>query len=207
MTSFDDLPSSIRDLYPAAVRDGYEIHDWRNASVVFKKLHPREWGELMVVLEAFRLKRSEISRGGGNKSAIARGLDGHLLKFGWKKETFDTRVTVTTRVTTPTTSYDVPTHEVDCFKNRVALEVEWNNKDPFYDRDLNNFRLLFELRVIDLGIIITRTDGLQTIFRDIGRGGSFGESTTHGKALAKDRRRRRRRVSGPRVRHFARPLC
>jgi len=38
--------------------------------------------------------------------------------------------------------------------------VEWNNKDPFFDRDLNNFRLLFELRAIDLGIIITRTDDL-----------------------------------------------
>ena len=31
-----------------------------------------------------------------------------------------------------------PTHKVDCFKNKVALEIEWNNKDPFYDRDLNN---------------------------------------------------------------------
>jgi hypothetical protein len=36
----------------------------------------------------------------------------------------------------------------------VALEVEWNNKDPFYDRDLNNFRLLFDLQVIDVGVIM-----------------------------------------------------
>ena len=28
---------------------------------------------------------------------------------------------------------DSPTHNVDCYKNRVALEVEWNNKDPFFD--------------------------------------------------------------------------
>ena len=41
-----------------------------------------------------------------------------------------------------------PTHRIDCFKNHVALEIEWNNKDPFYDRDLNNFRLLFDLRAI-----------------------------------------------------------
>ena len=27
------------------------------------------------------------------------------------------------------------------FKNRIAVEMEWNNKDPFYDRDLNNFRI------------------------------------------------------------------
>ena len=33
-----------------------------------------------------------------------------------------------------------------------------NNKDPFYDRDLNNFKLLFDLRAISVGIIITRCD-------------------------------------------------
>jgi hypothetical protein len=68
---------------------------------------------------------------------------------------------------------------VDCYKNRVALEVEWNNKDPFYDRDLNNFRLLFELRAIDAGVIITRCSELQQIFNKLGRGPSFGNSTTH----------------------------
>jgi hypothetical protein len=68
---------------------------------------------------------------------------------------------------------------VDCYKNHVALEIEWNNKDPFFDRDLNNFRLLFDLRVISVGIIITRTDGLQRVFDRLGRGSSFGASTTH----------------------------
>ena len=79
---------------------------------------------------------------------------------------------------------DSPTHKVDCFKNRVALEIEWNNKDPFYDRDLNNFRLLFDLRVVSVGVIITRSDGLQDIFNTLGRGSSYGNSTTHmGKLL------------------------
>jgi hypothetical protein len=59
------------------------------------------------------------------------------------------------------------------------LEIEWNNKDPFYDRDLNNFRLLFDLRAISVGIIITRRDELQSIFNELGRGSSYGASTTH----------------------------
>jgi hypothetical protein len=58
-------------------------------------------------------------------------------------------------------------------------EVEWNNKDPFYDRDLNNFRLLFELRAIDVGVIVTRCTELQQIFNALGRGPSFGNSTPH----------------------------
>jgi hypothetical protein len=72
-----------------------------------------------------------------------------------------------------------PTHKVDCYKNRIALEIEWNNKDPFFDRDLNNFRLLFDLRAISIGIIVTRCDELQIIFDKLGRGKSFGASTTH----------------------------
>jgi len=74
---------------------------------------------------------------------------------------------------------DSPTHKVDCYKNRVALEIEWNNKDPFFDRDLNNFRLLFDLRAICAGIIITRCDELQDIFDSLERGSSYGSSTTH----------------------------
>jgi hypothetical protein len=75
--------------------------------------------------------------------------------------------------------YESPTHSVDCFKGRVALEVEWNNKDPFFDRDLNNFRLLFDLRAIDVGVIVTRGTELQKIFNSLGKGKSYGNSTTH----------------------------
>ena len=61
----------------------------------------------------------------------------------------------------------------------MALEIEWNNKDPFYDRDLNNFRLLFELRAIEVGVLVTRGSELQAIFDKLGKGSSYGDSTTH----------------------------
>ena len=85
----------------------------------------------------------------------------------------------TRRISVDGRDMESPTHAVDCFKTRVALEIEWNNKDPFFDRDLNNFRLLFDLRVISVGIIITRCDELQEIFDSLGRGKSYGASTTH----------------------------
>jgi hypothetical protein len=93
--------------------------------------------------------------------------------LGWIEKQFDTRIVV------DNVEYHTPTHKVDCYKNRVALEVEWNNKDPFYDRDLNNFRLLFDLRAIDLGVIVTRCTPLQAIFNALGKGASYGNSTTH----------------------------
>jgi hypothetical protein len=65
----------------------------------------------------------------------------------------------------------------------VAVEVEWNNKDAFFDRDLNNFRLLFELRAIDAGFIITRGSELQHIFNKLGKDTSYGPTTTHHQKL------------------------
>jgi Restriction endonuclease BglII len=73
----------------------------------------------------------------------------------------------------------VPTHKIDNFKNSVGVEVEWNNKTEFYDRDLNNFRLLHQLRVLSVGIIITRTSELQDLFDALGIGTKYGNSTTH----------------------------
>jgi len=63
----------------------------------------------------------------------------------------------------------LPTHKIDNFKNEVGLEVEWNNKTEFYDRDLNNFRLLKELRVLAVGVIVTRMSELQDLFNKLGK--------------------------------------
>ncbi len=104
---------------------------------------------------------------------MASDIDRAFYERGWRERRFDTKITV------DDSSYDSPTHKVDCFKNKVALEIEWNNKDPFFDRDLNNFRLLFELRVVSVGVIITRCDELQDVFNELGKGTSYGQSTTH----------------------------
>jgi hypothetical protein len=155
----------------------YEIHEWRNAVGVLKTACPSEWSDVQKALRAFRLHRSEILQAGGRRSTIVDRLEMPLKAEDWVEKHFNTAIIV------DGVQRDSPTHSVDCFKGRVALEVEWNNKDPFYDRDLNNFRLLFDLQVIDVGVIITRCSELQKIFDDLGRGASFGSSTTHMRKL------------------------
>lgn len=165
-------------LVPADIAALYEVHEWRNAVGVLSTACPAEWAEIQLALRSFRLLRSEVSAAGGNRSAIVERLERPLKESGWVEKQFATSIVVDGQVT------ESPTHSVDCFKGRVALEVEWNNKDPFYDRDLNNFRLLFDLQVIDVGVIITRCSELQTIFNELGKGSSYGNSTTHmGKLL------------------------
>jgi hypothetical protein len=162
-------------LVPEDIAQIYEVYEWRNAAGVLTTAHPNEWKDVVDVLRAFEFRRSEVLKGGGRKSVIAKRIDSFLEMRGWKEKKFATKIRV------DQDERDSPTHKVDCFKERVGLEIQWNNKDPFFDRDLNNFRLLFDLRVIDAGIIITRSSHLQQIFKSLGKkvADKYGASTTH----------------------------
>jgi hypothetical protein len=155
------------------INDHYQVYEWRHATAVLENDFPVEWADLIYVLEHFALRRSSIVKPGGGKSPISIEIDGMFEARGWAEKNFDVNITV------DGTPHPAPTHSVDYFKNFVAVETEWNNKDPFYDRDLNNFRLLHMLGVISVGVIITRATSLQTVFDSLGRGKSFGASTTH----------------------------
>ena len=164
---------NIRSAFPQ-----YEIHEWRHAASVLTTDFKNEYGDIHDVLCRFTLKKSEVVVGGGSKTLIAGWIDSELLKKGWHEKKFKTAFTIDTEIV------ESRTHKVDCFKNKVGLEIEWNNKDPFFDRDLNNFRLLFDLRALAVGIIITRSEDLTPVFRDLASKGlksktAYGESTTH----------------------------
>jgi hypothetical protein len=160
---------------PDDIRSRYEIHEWRHACAILKNDYPAEYADIIDVLRSFQLHRSHIIEPGGRKSKVAEAIDSRFYSKTppWIERDFETQIVVDGSPT------DSPTHSVDCFRNGVAVELEWNNKDPFFDRDLNNFRLLFDLRVVSVGVIITRCDELQDIFDNLGRGKSYGASTTH----------------------------
>ncbi len=164
---------TIDSLVPRDITTRFDVRQWRNGLAVLHTAHADCWRDILTVLREFELKATDILKPGGSKSDIAGKLDQRLYHLGWVEKTYRTAIIVDDE------RHDAPSHKVDCVKGRVALEVEWNNKDPFFDRDLNNFRQLFELRAIDVGVIITRASELQDIFNELGRGTSFGNSTTH----------------------------
>jgi hypothetical protein len=168
---------STLHLVPEELQRLYDVREWRNAAGVLATACPEEWQDIIEILSDFRLLWSEIEAAGGRKSPIANQLDGAFYERDWKEKQFDTAITLDNE------TFESPTHKVDCFKGKVALELEWNNKDPFYDRDLNNFRLLFDLRAIDVGVIVTRSTKLNSIFRNLGKYASYGASTTHSEKL------------------------
>jgi hypothetical protein len=162
------------------VNTKYDIYEFRYAGTIFRHEYPEEFSQLTTLLEKFQITHEDILTPGGRKSSIAQKFDDELYSNGWEEKQWDIDIVI------DGASHDSPTHKVDYFKNKVAIELEWNNKDPFYDRDLNNFRLLHELDVISVGIIVTRADELQGLFNELGRGASYGASTTRvGKLLPK----------------------
>ena len=163
--AIDDLPEFISS--------HYEVHEWKHALAILRGDFHDEWIDLIEVLTSFRLTKGDILSPGGGKSNIAQMIDESFYSKGWREKAFDTSIVI------DGIEHKSPTHKIDCFKNRIALETEWNNKDPFFDRDLNNFRLLFDVRAISVGVIITRCDSLQQIFDELGKGSSYGSSTTH----------------------------
>lgn len=164
-------------LVPDDLRAAYHVREWRNATGILQTACPQEWQDIVEILRDFRLLRSEVEAAGGRKSPIATQIDSAFYARGWEEKQFKTAIQIDDE------TYESPTHKVDCFKGKVALELEWNNKDPFFDRDLNNFRLLFDLRAIEVGVIVTRGSELQAIFKSLGKGSSYGASTTHHEKL------------------------
>ena len=168
------------ELLPAKLRAKFSFQERLHACSILKTDFRSEWQDILDCLDAFVLKRSEIVVGGGNKTQISIGIDTFLNARGWTERSFDTAVVV------DGVPKETPTHKIDNFKNRVGVEVEWNNKDPFFDRDLNNFRLLHQLDVLSVGVIITRLWELQEEFKKLGKGSSYGTNTTHfGKLIPK----------------------
>jgi hypothetical protein len=162
------------DLLPKAIRERYEVREWKHACAVIQSDFPVEWGDLNKVLSEFRLRKSDVLASGGGLSIVSKWFNKSFGSLGWTEKSFETKIVVDDKEMLS------PTHKVDCVKNGIALEIEWNNKDPFFDRDLNNFRLLFELRAISAGVIITKSEELWDVFKGYGKEvlDKFGRSTT-----------------------------
>lgn len=162
-----------KSLLPNDIRTDYQVEERHHACAILKTDFPDQWKDLIEVLRNFKLTKTAFKAKGGNKSPIARAIDDLFFKRQWVEKSFDIKVTADGHETL------APTHHVDYYKERIAVETEWNNKDPFFDRDITTFRLLFELNVLSVGIIITRADELQELFKELGKTTAAGAATTH----------------------------
>ena len=147
---------------------GFTIESRRHASAILVSDYEDATKELLTALETIDIRWDQVLAGGGGKSVMTQSLEAALnVDHDWNKKVFELRQTIDGK------EIDSTTHEIDHFRAfeddrpGIALEIEWNNKDPFYDRDLGAFQRLHLLDVISVGIIVTRGASLQLALRDV----------------------------------------
>lgn len=138
---------------------GYQVVTLHHAEAILKHDMSEAISDLESVLSQIEIPVEELVRGGGGEGQLTQRIRKELAdKHGWKKHVFEIKKTV------DGVEKESISHEIDHVKRfkcgTFALEIEWNNKDPFYDRDLENFKRLHADGVISIGGIVTRGTSL-----------------------------------------------
>lgn len=138
---------------------GFDIATRNHAEAILAQDFTAELAQLVEALSDFRIALPELIGGGGGESGQTQRLRHALNDLRWRKHKFQVQTIV------DGIPRDGITHEVDHVRfgaaGTLALEIEWNNKDPFFDRDLENFQRLHALSAISVGMVVTRGASLQ----------------------------------------------
>jgi hypothetical protein len=146
-------------MFEKLIARGFQVDFRSHAKAIVTGDFPEIVLQIEEVLLASAIPLEEIIKSGGGEAKGTQRLRNALKERGWKKHKFKVQRII------DDVEREAQSHEVDHILalagGTVALEIEWNNKDPFFDRDLENFKRLHADGAISLGIIITRGSSLQ----------------------------------------------
>jgi len=151
-------------MFEALRSKGYQVEFESHALAILEIDFPDAAAELEEVLLHQTVPIEEIIGSGGGETKGTQRLRNGLTAKGWIKETFTIKKTINDE---PRESISHKVDHVRVFERangsryRIALEIEWNNKDPFFDRDLENFKRLHSEGGISVGVMVTRGTTLQ----------------------------------------------
>ena len=184
------MPSYSRFI-PHDIAKKYDFFNYNHAVEILANSFPAEWEELLAALRSLHITKEELIMAGGSESPIPPKLNAVLDPLGWKeiKMTGDLLIKFYPRkglrgrfaaepFTEKRLENYIDGHNIDFVKGRVALDMEWNSKDQTFDRDLFAMRTYHECDIISVGIIITRSQSLNSIFKELGISQKYGASTT-----------------------------
>jgi hypothetical protein len=147
-----------------ALRDaGFQVEFHSHAEAILSVDFPEIARQLEEILLKSTIPIEEIVGSGGGETKGTQRLRRALHNKEWRKHKFEVQRTI------DGVAKESISHEVDHIARFpagvLALEIEWNNKDPFFDRDLENFKRLHADGAVSLGILITRGFSLQEEMR------------------------------------------
>lgn len=191
--------------------DKYEFYNFGHALEILSQAFPNEWEDLQECLNKLEITIDDLRKAGGNESPIPKKFDDVLYPLGWReiRITGDLLVKLYPRRSNQRGRFSdqpfdekvikgyIDGHNIDFIKGKVAFDLEWNSKDQTFDRDLLAMRTYFDCGLIEVGVIVTRSEELNQIFKNITdkNGNSlmkkYGASTTWlGKLLYRLKSRR-----------------
>ena len=175
------------------IQSKFEYYDYGHAIEILHESFQEEWLEIQEALKRLTLTIDDIKQAGGNESPIPKKFDDVLYPFGWREIRISGDLIVKKyprqvpqrRGKFSDVPFEIETisgyidgHNIDFLKNKVAFDLEWNSKDQTFDRDLLAMRTYFDCGLIDVGVIVTRSEELNDIFKDVGVIAKYGSSTT-----------------------------
>lgn len=149
-------------------KQGFDVQYISHARSILTGEFSPQLKELASVLSALSLPITEIIGSGGGETRFTQRARNALTDLGWKKHNFVIAKSI------DGLEKEATSHEVDHVRTvpgigTIGCEIEWNNKDPFFDRDLENFKRLHAEGAISVGVIITRGSSLQAEMRGLVR--------------------------------------
>lgn len=186
-SSHPDLPSVV--VAPTVqLPAGYRYGVTRYADLILREAFPKLFADLVETLDEYMIDVEELLKGGGGRASHTARFDATLGKRGWGKRNISI-----SRLIDGKPLHVTKGHEIDMFAAGsdsdpypgIGVEMEWNNKDPFYDRDLLNFQALHHEGALAVGIIVTRGPELQRLIGPTIRTSTtannmkYGQSSTH----------------------------
>lgn len=148
-------------------KKNFQVQFLSHANAILSVDFPDALTELCTVLKDVTIPIEEIIAGGGGEAKGTQRLRKALTDLKWPKTEFVVQKIINGK------EREAISHEIDHVRDfdagTIALEIEWNNKDPFFDRDLENFKRLHADGAISVGIIVTRGKSLHGNMRDLVR--------------------------------------
>lgn len=183
-----DLPGTVAEPTIEGLPEGYRYGVTHYADLILRDAFPQRYADLIGVLDAHHIEVDEILKGGGSRAPQTIRFDESFHQRGWGK-----RIISISKLIDGEAIHQTRGHEIDMFATAsddspypgVAVEMEWNNKDPFFDRDLLNFMALHREGALAVGVIVTRGPSLQRLVGNTVKTSSgmksnkYGQSTTH----------------------------
>ena len=144
---------------------GFDILALHHAEAVLQHDMPDASDDIEKTLMGLKIPITDLVSGGGGETKHTQWLRKSLAGLGWKKKNIEVKKLVNGKEVL------AQSHEIDHIKEFgpyiFALEIEWNNKDPFFDRDLESFKRLHSEGAISVACIITRGQSLQSDIRGL----------------------------------------